>query len=59
MLAKKIDNGAHITFSQLNCMPAMPIETFPDKRMEALLSALQGNITADTQAGTITISLPV
>ena len=59
MFAKKIDNSAQITFSQLNCMPAMPIETFPDKRMEALLSALQGDINVDTQAGTISISLPV
>lgn len=59
MFAKKIDNSAQITFSQLNCMPATPNETFPDKRMEALLSTLHGNITVDTQAGTITISLPV
>jgi signal transduction histidine kinase len=59
LLAKEIDNSAQITFSQLDCMPVMPLETFPDKRMEALLSALQGNITVDTQAGTISISLPV
>jgi signal transduction histidine kinase len=59
LLAKKIDNSAQITFSQLDCMPVMPIETFPDKRMEALLSALQGDITVDTRAWTITISLPV
>jgi signal transduction histidine kinase len=59
MSARKIGNSVQITFSQLNCMPAIPIETFPDKRMEALLSTLQGEITVDTQAGTITISLPV
>lgn len=59
MSAKKIDNSAQVIFSQLNLMSAMPIETFPDKRMEALLSTLHGNITVDTQAGTITISLPV
>jgi signal transduction histidine kinase len=57
LLAKKIDNSAQITFSQLDCMPV--IEKFPDKRMEALLSALQGDITVDTRAGTIIISLPV
>lgn len=59
LLAKKIDNSAQITFSQMNCIPVTPTGTFPDKRMEALISALQGKITADTQAGTITISLPV
>lgn len=59
LLAKKIDNGAQIIFSQLGCMPVMPKETFPGKRMEALLSALQCEITVDTEAGTMNISLPV
>jgi len=59
LLAREIDNNARITFSQLGRLPEMPLETFPDKRVEALLSALQGDITVDTQAGTISISLPV
>ena len=59
LLAKEIDNSAQITFSQLGSLPVMPLETFPGKRVEALLSALQGDITVDTQAGTISISLPV
>ncbi|MBW1670351.1 MAG: HAMP domain-containing histidine kinase [Deltaproteobacteria bacterium] len=59
LLAKKIDNGVQIIFSQLGSMPVMSPETFPGKRMEALLSALQGDITVDSQAGTISISLPV
>jgi C4-dicarboxylate-specific signal transduction histidine kinase len=59
LLATKIDNSAQVTFSQLDCMPVMPIETFPDKRMKALLSALHGDITVDNQGGAITISLPI
>ncbi|MDL1958109.1 MAG: hypothetical protein LWX01_02920 [Deltaproteobacteria bacterium] len=59
LLAKEIDNSAQITFSQLGNLVVMPLETFPGKRVEALLSAIQGDITVDTQAGTISISLPV
>ena len=59
LLAKEIDNSAQITFSQLGSLPVMPLKTFPGKRVEALLAALQGDITVDTQAGTISISLPV
>jgi signal transduction histidine kinase len=59
LLAKEIDNRAQITFSQLGHLPEMPLDTFPDKRVEALISALQGDITVDSQAKTISISLPV
>jgi signal transduction histidine kinase len=59
VLAKKTDNGAQITFSQLNCMSRPAPEEFPDKRIEALLSALHAEIKVDSQAGTIDISIPV
>lgn len=58
VLAEKIDNSAQITFSQLDSMPE-PTETFSDKRIEALLCALQAEIKVDSQAGTINISLPI
>jgi signal transduction histidine kinase len=59
VFTKKIDNSAQITFSQLDSMPEPTLEAFPDKRIEALLCALQAEITVDSKAGTINISLPI
>jgi hypothetical protein len=57
--AEQIDGRAQIIFSQLDRLSVMPADAFPGEQMEALLSALEGDITVDAQAGTISILLPI
>jgi hypothetical protein len=58
LVAEETENGARVRFLGIGGLAEVPADTFPANREKILLEALRAQLTVDTEAGELILTLP-